>query len=520
LNDLPKTLDETYDRTLLNIDEEKREFAQRLFRCLAVSFRPLRVDELAEILAIQFNEVALPTFNAAWRPESAEEAVISACSSLIAIVDRGGRQVVQFSHFSVKEYLTSERLAAAEERLSYYHILPESAHTILAHASLSVILHLNGEIDRDTIAHSPLAPYAAQYLVDHAQFRNVSSDIEEVMKRLFDPTKPHFSAWVWLYDIDHHWIPSMSTIHPTQPEAMPLYYTSLCDFHALTEHLIAAHSPDINGRGGSHTTALHAASVKGHLQVASLLLTNGANPDSRDDLGRVPLHRVSQGGLRSKSSLEIARLLVDSGADVNVTDEEGCAPLHAAAHSGYHEIAELLLGSSASLDARNKKEETPLKLSCSNGKSDMVLFLMDRGSDINSRDENGFIPLHAASRYGHVDVARLLLDCGSDVNARQTQNWTPLHLASRYGYLDLARLLMDRGANVNAQEEHRWTPLHQVSRYGYLDLARLLIYRGADVNAEKENHGTALHLASGSGHFDIAKLLIDLGANADRLDDK
>ena len=48
LNDLPKTLDETYGRTLLNIDEEKRQFAQRLFRCLAVSIRPLRVDELAE----------------------------------------------------------------------------------------------------------------------------------------------------------------------------------------------------------------------------------------------------------------------------------------------------------------------------------------------------------------------------------------------------------------------------------------------------------------------------------------
>src|SRR5580698_4952342 len=112
LNDLPKTLDETYDRTLLNIDEEKREFAQRLFRCLAVSIRPLRVDELGEILAIQFDEVAIPTFNAAWRPENAEEAVISACSSLITIVDKGGRQVVQFSHFSVKEYLTSERLSA------------------------------------------------------------------------------------------------------------------------------------------------------------------------------------------------------------------------------------------------------------------------------------------------------------------------------------------------------------------------------------------------------------------------
>ena len=102
LKDLPKTLDETYRRTLLGIDEEKREYAQRLFRCLMVSIRPLHVDELADIVAVRFDDAEVPTFNTAWRPANAEEAVISACSSLIAIVDREGSQVVQFSHFSVR----------------------------------------------------------------------------------------------------------------------------------------------------------------------------------------------------------------------------------------------------------------------------------------------------------------------------------------------------------------------------------------------------------------------------------
>ena len=176
LNDLPKSLDETYRRTLLDIDEEKREYIQRLFRCLAVSIRPLHLDELAEILSIRFDSMELPTFNAAWRPEYAE-AVISACSSLVGIVDRGGHQVVQFSHFSVKEYLTSEILEKAEERLSYYHILLEPAHIILAHACLSVLLQLDDKIDRDTIGHFPFAPYAARYWVNHAQFRNVSSHV-------------------------------------------------------------------------------------------------------------------------------------------------------------------------------------------------------------------------------------------------------------------------------------------------------------------------------------------------------
>ena len=68
---------------------------------LMVSIRPLRVKELTEILAIQFDEEVLPIFNTDWRPAYAKETIMSVCSSLIAII-------VQFSHFSVKEYLTLE----------------------------------------------------------------------------------------------------------------------------------------------------------------------------------------------------------------------------------------------------------------------------------------------------------------------------------------------------------------------------------------------------------------------------
>jgi hypothetical protein len=205
-----------------------------------VSIRPLRVEELAEILAVRFDKASPPTFNTAWRPESAEEAVMSACSSLIAVVDKEGSQIVQFSHFSVKEYLTSERLATAEGRLSYYHILPEPAHTIIAHAGLSVLLQLDDKIDKDTIGHFPLASYAAQHWVNHAQFGNVSSHIQEVMKSLFYSEKLHFAAWIWLYDIDRYWMEPMSEKHPTRPKAVPLYYASLCGFRGLVEHLIAA----------------------------------------------------------------------------------------------------------------------------------------------------------------------------------------------------------------------------------------------------------------------------------------
>ncbi len=312
MSDLPKGLDVTYGHILLGIDEEKREYAQRLFRCLTVSIRPLRVEELAEIFAIRFDEAVLPTFNPDWRPVDANEAVLSACSSLISIVDVAGSQIVQFAHFSVKEFLTSEKLANAEEPLSSYHIPPESAHTTLALTSLGVLLQLDDKIDRNSICHFPLAPYAAQYWIDHAQFTNISSHVQDVMVRLFDPSAPHFSSWIWLYDVDHHWLDQMSETHPIRPSAVPLYYASLCGFRGLVEHFVAAHPQDINSRGGFYDTPLHAASARGHFEIVQLLLNKNADPDLCDDDGKAPLHSATQYG-----NLEVVKILLDCGVDVN-----------------------------------------------------------------------------------------------------------------------------------------------------------------------------------------------------------
>ena len=126
-----------------------------------------RVEELAEILAIRFDEAGFPTFNPDWRPFDMNEAVLSACSSLISVVNISGSQIVQFSHFSVKEFLTSPRLVSAENKhlksLSCYHILPEPAHATLARACLGVLLHLDDKVDRNSIRHFSLAQYAARY---------------------------------------------------------------------------------------------------------------------------------------------------------------------------------------------------------------------------------------------------------------------------------------------------------------------------------------------------------------------
>ncbi|KAH9016739.1 hypothetical protein EDB85DRAFT_2096769 [Lactarius pseudohatsudake] len=202
LEQLPKSLDETYERILREINRANRDHAYRLLQCLTVAVRPLRVEELAEVLAVDFNASGGPKLNADWRWADNEEAVLSACSSLVAVVMDRGSRVVQFSHFSVKEFLTSNRLASSLGEESQFHIRLKSAHTILAQASLGVLLRLDERIDRDSIVGFPLARYAAEHWPKHVKFENVFSQVKDGVDELFDADKPHFAAWVWLHDVE------------------------------------------------------------------------------------------------------------------------------------------------------------------------------------------------------------------------------------------------------------------------------------------------------------------------------
>ena len=286
LNNMLKTLDETYERALLAINEEMRQYAQRLFQCLAVSIRPLRVEELADILAVRFGAGALPRFDPDWRLGEAEEAVLTVCSNLVSVVNVDGSQIVQFSHFSVKEFLTSSRLTTAIEDLSGYHIVPSSAHTILAQASLSVLLQLDDHIDRDGIQNFPLSSYAAHHWVEHGQFEGVACAIQVAMEHLFIPDKPQFANWLWIYDMDDPWRGSMHTMRPERPKAVPLYYAVLCGFHRLLDHLIASYPGDVNDGGGYYGGPLFAAFNKGDVEISLSLLQRGANVNNLDESGR------------------------------------------------------------------------------------------------------------------------------------------------------------------------------------------------------------------------------------------
>ena len=454
LEELPETLDETYERVLKEINKANRDHAHRLLQCLTVALRPLRVEELAEVLAIDFDAPihgGIPQSNPNWRWNDQHQAVLSTCSSLIAIVDNGLYQVVQFSHFSVKEFLTSNRLSRSSGDVSRYHIVLEPAHTILAQACLGVLLRLGDHDDEDDVRGIPLVEYAAQYWIDHAQFGKVSSHIRDAMEYFLDADKPHWTSWSQVQMADALW-ESFSGWAGDAP--LPLYFASLGGFYDLAELIVSKHPEHINARGGQMATPLVAALRGKHFEVAELLYRHGAEVDVPDNIERTPLRVACRA-----EDLDIVGWLLNHGADVNIQNDSHWTPVHSAAESGRLEVLKMLIEHNADIHIRTGSGRSPLHLAANpdinDDQVDIMQVLLDHGADPNARDNDNSTPLHHSSfwqkdgdlmTHGTVEGTRLLLEHGAIIDAEDDEGRTPLQLALEHDRDDIATCLKEHGA--------------------------------------------------------------------------
>ena len=420
LRELPESLDTTYERILKEIKKPNKRLAQRVLQSLVIAVRPLRVEELAEVLAVDFDDAeGIPRLKPDWRWEEQELALLSACSNLIAIVRAGDSRVVQFSHFSVKEFLTSPRLATATREVSNYHIGSGPAHRILAQACLAVLLQIQYDVEGCTPKDHPLAEYAAKHWTTHAQLgEELSPRLHKGMECLFDANKPHFKVWVALYDIDTR--PEViADYHVFSPfnksPAVPLYYAALCGFAHLVEHLITMHPQDVNANGGYYVRPLVAALAGEHLRTAYILRHNGADLDFQDIFGRNLLHTTACHG-----NFKVVQILIESEVDINARDEDGVTPL----------------GWASGGERCNRS---------------VVRLLLEHGADIKAQTHSGQTALHrASSHYGALEVVRVLLEHGVDVEAKDDDGMTALQIADSKHNVKIMKIRREHGASEEA----------------------------------------------------------------------
>ena len=513
LEELPKSLDDTYKRILREINNANQAHAYRLLQCLTVASRPLRVEELAEVLAFDLSPGGIPKLNVDWRWENQEEAVLSACSSLVSVIIEDGSRVVQFSHFSVKEFLTSDRLAGCIEESQFY-IPIEPSHTILAQACLGVLLCLDEHTERISAQKLPLYRYATEYWVGHARMGNVELVIKDTLDRFFDMDRPHFSSWNRLggeYSNDDL-TDSEDEDTSVLPSAASLYFAAWRGLHGVVERLLIRHPQHVRHLGGSFGTPLHAAAHGGHIEIAQFLFAHGADVNLRSAHNATPLHFASEMG-----HLTLVKWLLDHRANVNPQDARGHIPLHYSAHGGHIDVCRMLLEHGAVANTQGKTGSTPFLEASQSGHIDTIRLLLDHNPDVNVRElDGGWCPLHFAAINGHLQLVQKLLELNAEVDSCTHHKSTPLLMASELGHTDVVRLLLNCDADVYARDNDLDTPLHCAAGDGHLEITRMLLERGADINCQNNDGSTPLLRTAGDrngGNSDIVRLLLDHGAD-------
>ena len=326
-----------------------------------------------------------------------------------------------------------------------------------------------------------------------------------------------------------------------------------------------------------HWTALHYASLGGHIRAMKLLLGRNGDANNTDIDGQTPLHVALSNGCQ-----RAAAYLVKRGSDVNAQDRNGLTPLHicvaenAPATTGWTESARarmvaFLLANGALPCARNGNGEPVLHAAIRHrvGEESIALLAAKAREQcgIDVTDDDGMTALHIADT---PEIARMLISAGAGVNASANDGSTALHLHTDNS--QLVALLLDSGASrtlgdnrgriplhvaldrsdpvgevvdllsttraeVNAQDGRGMTPLHVLCSHAHTAarvlgpgvesstdaraigaLMERLLLGGADVDSRITTSRTPLHLCIASRQFTKASILLAHGADPHSVD--
>lgn len=528
LDALPTTLDETYTRILLDIDEMYYQHAFTLLQWLTYAESPLTLGQLVEAAVIDpAEESSVDVDN-----RGGLEDALNILSGLVAILDPQEASVkvyndaefcglvsldasldhenlahqsqtpvsstrIRLAHFSFKEYLESNRILKSTAH--HFHLESTIGHRFLAHSCITYLRYYSALKEPDSKIRSdcevfPLVEYAAQSWHRHSQLQQGGDHNREFAFLQLDKAR---ADWLKFDNPDDNFGRSGNE----RPGATSsLYCASLLGLEGVVSDLLRS-GVDANIQGGPHGFPLIVASRQGHNEVVKLLLDHGADINANTP-GRSKGHtalRAASLGFRN-ATIAVVRLLLERGADIDAqSDSEGTA-LHEAVGVRNTEIARLLLEKGARLDIEQEVVGTALHIASRNGSKDLVQLLLESGANINAPNEHYGTPLQAASwgydtDTGCPEVVRLLLENGADVNDRSGRYGSALQAASIRGNRKIAELLLRSGADLHAQGGQYGSVFRAAAKSRSIELMQLLLERTAIVKARHKHEMSPLHLA-------------------------
>ena len=224
---------------------------------------------------------------------------------------------------------------------------------------------------------------------------------------------------------------------------------------------------NVQDTDASGASALVIATHSGHEPLAIFLLQQGADPNAAE-AGYTALHAAVLRG-----EVELVTTLLDHGANLHAVVEHGTSGRR---FSADYSIRAQLIG------------EEAFWLAAKYGEVEILSLLLDRGADPFYVNADGVTTLQVAMGiYGTAGLE----------NRRDRIDNAALDLVEEEALtLELARILIDLGVEVNAANNRGNTALHDAIRKDFASVVEYLIARGANINAVNERDQTPLVLAS------------------------
>jgi ankyrin repeat protein len=473
---LPKSLDDTYERIISNIEAEYHEIAIIALKWLAFSERPLSITELAEAAVIS-PEPDVP-FNEEDRLSDSRD-VLQVLSSLV--VTNGlhddsfvmaGYEIVRLSHFSVKEYLISERFRGSSAAHSSVN---KMADQLILYACLRYISYYDSAESKNSSARDlvdfPLLTYACKYWPNHVQVCDDVLKDDSITQLIYKhmTSSSWISSWVRVHNPEDTGRSTFrSTLHHV---ASPLYYAICRNLPSVCKYIIDK---------SADTSSL------AYSELRAAIWTN---------------------------NVEVARLLIGAGANVNAQSSSDGTAVQFAAYLGHQDVGQLLLESGADVNAPPGPYGNALDVAASENHTAFVELLIQHGADVNCQGGQHGSILHAAICRRQEITTRLLLEGGANVHAiAMGPCHTELATAARRGFKEGVQLLLQHGADVNAGGGEYGNALQAAVIHGDKNVVQMLLDGGADINSQGGFYGTALQAAAFQGNENMAKLLLENGA--------
>ncbi|GIZ46777.1 hypothetical protein CKM354_000988900 [Cercospora kikuchii] len=448
LRALPSTLDETYERMLVQIDEVDRYEAKVILTWLVSQAEPMTLRQLAETCIIDLESESVNVEN-----RSDPDDIINLLGSLVVQHRWLGETCVTLAHFSVQEYLQSDRILSSRSGAAFFKVGEQESHSYVADSCFVYLECYTKEATRDIKPESmelrfPLVEYARKHWHRHSQRRaeeSLEAEIrllssEEKVQRIW---KSRFGLEIVAYlgwpqavrrlccDTTYR-----NSIMGTDVLGRALHYTVRQGTHEVVAILIEA-GADVDWTGSDGRTSLAEAVRRGDHAIVKVLLEAGAsaNLGVNGVNGLCYLWRGSCDNYAIKSQVAIIETLLEAGADLNQTlDFHGPTGLREAAAHGHDAIVKTLLGAGLNVNDKRRDGRTALMQAAIRGHVAVVKVLLDAGAVVDLLDKCGRSALLLALQGGHADaveVIELLIQRGACVNARTRKGHTPLALAKQ-----------------------------------------------------------------------------------------